>query len=373
MLTGILACGPPQPLLVGALIPESGAASSYGRSIRRGMELALEEINANGGVLGGRELTIEFHDTGTDPVTAEIAAREMMDRGIQIVIGAGASPVSLHLVPLFNKRNVLLVSPSSSSPRLTKEGGDWFFRIYPSDVGEAFRMATFCRENVISRVAVVSVMDSFGEGAADEFVKKYEASTRDVVYRKDFEGSLTDESAQRIVAEMKKSNPEAVYIAAYVDDTATLLRAIDRARLKVARLGTSAITKELVEMAGSAADGIVFPTPSFDPTTSKDPTLKAFVEAYRNKFGEDPDLFSLKGHEVTNVVAQAIDVARLPNSKNIRDALLTSEFRVVSGTIQFNLSGDVTQPLKIYAINNGQIVDYDTYREAMVSKSILAR
>jgi branched-chain amino acid transport system substrate-binding protein len=337
------------------------------------MELAADQVNARGGVLGGRMLQIEFRDTGTHPPTAEVAARELLDMKVPVVIGAGASPVTLQLAPLFNREQVVLMSPSSSSPKLTTEGGDWFFRVYPSDVIEAYRMASFCRDNVIARVAVISVKDTFGEGATDEFVRKYEAATREVVYRKQYTGRLDEQAARKIVDEMAQGKPEAVYIAAYIDDMAVLLEAIDRKGLKVVRLGTSAVTRELIEKAGDAAEGLVFPSPEFDPSASSNPDVARFVQAYKQKWGEAPDTFSVKGYDAVSVIAQAMDIARLPQPKNIRDALLTSEFDGVSGSIQFNLRGDVTETPRLYVVYQGDIVEYDQYRDAEVSKTILAR
>ncbi len=367
----LVACGPPRPITIGGLIPETGPAGAYGEAIREGMDLALEEVNANGGVLGGAELKIEYRDTGTNPEKAQVGAIELLDLGVPAVIGPVASNVALRIAPLFNKKEVVLLSPAASSPRLTKEGGDWFFRVYPSDNVEAHTMADFCRKLAITRVAIIAVDDVFGKGIADVFQEHYEAPTRQVVYRKDFKGALTPEAAQAIVREMRRAKAEAVYIAAYQDDMKVLLQAMHDLKCKVARLGTSAVTEQMIQQLGEAAEGLVFPRPAFDPNAD-DPKMQAFARAFRTKYHRQPDIYAAHGYDAVRVIARAIDQAGIATPKEIRGQLLTATFEGVTGRLKFNLNGDVVKVPKIYAVLNGEIVPYEEYRNAKVGKSVLA-
>ncbi|UCF68608.1 MAG: penicillin-binding protein activator [Acidobacteriota bacterium] len=368
----MISCGPPAPLVIGGLIPETGTAAVYGRPIRKGMDLAVEELNAGGGILGGRSLLVDYHDTGTQGEIAEREAIDLLDSGVAAVIGPAASSVALHLVPLFKQRQIVLLSPAASSPELTSEGGDWFFRVYPSDVGEGIRMANFCRDMVLSKVAVVAVEDSFGKGVADIFTDRYQAPTRRVVYREDFSGRLTSAKAREIARELARSEAEAVYIAAYVDDMADLLKAIDAAKLNIARLATSAVTKQLVAKTGEAAEGLVFPRPAFE-LDNPAPQFQQFLSSYHAKYDEEPDTFAVHGYDAVKVLALAIDKAGAPRPAEIRKELLNLDYDGASGHINFDLNGDVVQHPRLYAIYHGEIVSYERFREAMVGKSILAR
>ena len=367
----LVACGPPRPITVGGLIAETGPAGAYGQAIRQGMDLALEEVNAGGGVLGGAELKIDYRDTATNPDTAQVGAIELLDEGVPAVIGPVASNVALRIAPLFNKKEIVLLSPAASSPRLTKEGGDWFFRVYPSDNVEAHAMAEFCRKLAITRVAIVAVDDVFGKGIADVFQDHYQAPTRLVVYRKDFGGALTPDAARAIVREMRKAKAEAVYIAAYQDDMKVLLQAMHDMKCKVARLGTSAVTEQMIAALGEAAEGLVFPRPAFDPD-APDPKMQAFAQAFRTKYHRQPDIYAAHGYDAVKVLAEAIDKAGIATAKEIRAQLLTQTFVGVTGRLKFNLNGDVVKVPKIYAVLNGEIVPYEEYRNAKVGKSILA-
>ena len=367
----LVACGPPKPITIGGLVPETGPAAAYGRLIRQGMDLALEEVNANGGVLGGAELRIEYRDTGTNPEKAQVGAIELLDMGVPAVIGPVASNVALRIAPLFNKKEVVLLSPAASSPRLTKEGGDWFFRVYPSDNVEAHTMADFCRKLAITRVAIIAVDDVFGKGIADVFQEHYEAATRQIVYRKDFQGALTPDEAKRIVREMRKAKAEAVYIAAYEGDMKVLLQAMHDLKCKVARLGTSAVTEQMIQELGEAAEGLVFPRPAFDPNAD-DPKMQAFAQAFRTKYHRQPDSYAAHGYDAVKVIATAIDQAGIATAKEIRGQLLVATFEGVTGRLKFNLDGDVVKVPKIYAVLNGEIVPYEEYRNAKVGKSVLA-
>ncbi len=367
----LVACGPPKPITVGGLVPETGPAAAYGEVIREGMDLALEEINANGGVLGGAELKIEYRDTGTNPEKAQVGAIELLDMGVPAVIGPVASNVALRIAPLFNKKEIVLLSPAASSPRLTREGGDWFFRVYPSDNVEAHAMADFCRKLAITRVAIIAVDDVFGKGIADVFQEHYEAPTRQVVYRKDFSGALAPDEAKRIVREMRKAKAEAVYIAAYQGDMKVLLQAMHDLKCKVARLGTSAVTEQMIKALGEAAEGLVFPRPAFDPNAD-DPKMQAFARAFRTRYHRQPDIYAAHGYDAVKVIAKAIDGAGIATAKEIRGQLLTATFEGVTGRMKFNLNGDVVKVPRIYAVLNGEIVPYEEYRNAKVGKSVLA-
>ncbi len=367
----LVACGPPRPVTIGGLIPETGPAGAYGEAIREGMDLAVEEVNGKGGVLGGAQLRIEYRDTGTNPEKAQVGAIELLDMGVPAVIGPVASNVALRIAPLFNKKEVVLLSPAASSPRLTKEGGDWFFRVYPSDNVEAHTMADFCRKLAITRVAIVAVDDVFGQGIADVFQQNYEAPTRQVVYRENFKGALAPAEAQKIVREMRRAKAEAVYIAAYQDDMKVLLQAMHDLKCRVARLGTSAVTERMIRALGEAAEGLVFPRPAFDPNAD-DPKMQAFARAFRTKYHRQPDIYAAHGYDAVRVIARAIDQAGIATAKEIRAQLLTSTFDGVTGRMKFNLNGDVVKVPKIYAVLNGEVVPYEEYRNAKVGKSILA-
>jgi branched-chain amino acid transport system substrate-binding protein len=381
LLAGLVSCGEPEPLVIGALVPETGSASTYAESMRHGIELAVEQVNAGGpgqapaaegGVLGGRPVVVEFRDTGTSPETGAAALIDLVEtHKLWGVVGPISSSVALRIAPIAADAEVPLVSPAASAPRLTEEGGPWFFRNYPSDLVEGGAMAEFARQLALSSVAIVAVDDVFGEGISEVFVERYEAPTRQVVLHEMFEADLTDEAALELAREVADADAEAVYIAAYQGDVAQILMALDEIDTKVARLGTSAVTREIVELAGESADGLVFPQAAFQPEDANTEQARAFVAAYQERYGGLPDNYAAHAYDATRVLLKAVDNARI--RKEVLGALRTIAWNGATGRIDFDLNGDVVQPSRMYAVLAGEVVPYEEFRDAMVGRSILAR
>jgi len=369
-VAGLLAgCGEPEPIKIGVLVPDTGPASSYGKSIRQGIELAVEEINAERPA--GPKIVTVYKDTGTNVETAKIAFHELVEtENVWAIIGPVSSSVARGLAPLAAQAQVVLLSPAASSPALTSEGGEYFFRNYPSDVVEGYTMAEFCRKLALASVAVVAADDLFGQGIATIFEEKYAAPTRKIVLREYFSSPLDEKRAMEIARKVAASKAEAVYIAAYQPDVAALLLAFDKLGTKIPRLATSAVTAEIVNLAGKAAEHLVFPQTAFDPHADN-PRVRAFVDAYKAKYGEEPDNFAAHAYDAAKVLVAAIERAQI--RKNLKGELWNIRYEGVTGNIDFDLNGDVVQAPRLYAVFNGAVVPYSEFREAMVGRSILAR
>ena len=369
VLVGLLsACGEPKPITIGALIPETGPAASYGRTIHQGIEIAIEDINAAGGVAGGHKLLVEYRDTHTSAPQAKVGLQELVDLGVPAIIGPGTSSVALSLVPDINRTKVLLVSPSASSPRLSSEGGEWFYRVYPSDIVEGFRMANFCRDMFWTKIAIIASDDPFGRGIADVFTKKYEAGVREIVLRENFK-TLDDAKVDELIKKIQKVRPDAVYLAAYVDDVAILLKKFQGLRNRPPLLGTSAVTREIVKKAGQAAEGFVFPQVYFD-CESTDPDTCSFVDKYRKRYQEDPDTFAAHAYDAVRVVAAAMNQTPVINSSALTGELARIAYKGVTGNIQFDQNGDVVRAPSLFAVLGGEIVPFEKFKEARLGQEI---
>ncbi len=371
---GLTGCGESGPFKIGALIPEEGAVAGYGASIRRGMDLAVEELNApgGGGILGGRSIELLYRDSSTIEM-AQVGVQELIaEHHVPAIIGAVASTVTLSVAPLVNEHEVVLLSPTSSSPVLSREGGDWFFRIYPSDIVEGQSMASFCVKNAITRVAIVAVEGPFGAEIADVFTKRYKAGSRRIVIREDFKESISKDDALAIAQRIKAKKPEVIYIAAYSADVVKILKALDEVGCKGGRLATSAVTPETIAKAGESAEGLVFPQISFD-LDSEDAGVQSFIKDYRTKYGMDPDIYAAHGYDVVRVLVEAVTVAQLPTAQKIRGALLNIDYQGVTGNINFNGIGDVVKQPRLLAVLGGEVMDFADYEKAMVGKSVISR
>jgi branched-chain amino acid transport system substrate-binding protein len=356
-----LAAGCGKPARIGAIVSRSGAAASYGERVARGFDLAVEQINAAGGV-NGRKIELVYRDDSTNAEMGLAALRELVERErVPVVLGAVSSNVTLRLAPYCEKHRVVLISPSASTPLLT-EAGEYVFRTYPSDVLEGASMADFARDLGLDRVAVLAVDNDYGEGLARVFSERLRASGGNVVATLTFpEGNAS--AIADAVAALPGLAPRGLYIPAYVDDLATALTRLRETTLRPIVLGTSSAAPELIRAAGPAAENLVFPLPSFDPTADS-PGARAFAAAFSARFAVEPDVYAAHAYDAVRVLAEAADKAGSWDADAIRAALLRiDDYEGATGRLAFDRKGDVVQYPRLFVVRGGQFVAYDRFVE----------
>ncbi len=350
------ACGPTNEVRIGGLVSETGAAASYGRQIKQGMDLAVEEIDSGGGAFRGSKLVIDYRDDASDPRKARAAAIDLIERSkVHALVGAVPSEVALAVLPVLRDREIVLVSPSASSPQLTAEGGGWFFRVYPSDVAEAQIIAKACREADLRSAAVLADKGVFGQGIAENFTNEFQQGGRHVVYREDFATPLPHERGKELARKVAGASADAVYLAGYIDDVATLLRSLQSEGFKGARFATSAVTADVVRLAGAASEGLAFPQAASAPSEN-DARAKGFVAAFRKKYHQSPGIYAAYGYDAVRVLAAALNETRVAAPDEIRSALAGTHFEGVTGTIDFDERGDVRREPDLYIVARGDLV-----------------
>jgi branched-chain amino acid transport system substrate-binding protein len=358
---GLLASGCSKDVKVGAVISETGSLSTYGEEVRNGIDLALEEINAAGGV-GGGTIAVVYRDDATNEdrgrqVTEELISQE----SVRIIIGAISSPVTLAIAPICEQKRVVLLSPSSSAPKIS-EAGDYIYRNYPSDIVEGTSMAKFAKDLGLERVVIFALDNEFGEGLAHVFTQQYESRFRQVVATYRFEDGDTA-SFSEMVEEAKALEPDGIYIVAYVHDTAELLVALDAAEVKTVTMATASVTQELVRAAGPSAENLVYPQGEFD-VDSREPAVASFVEAYRAKYGADPDIYAAHGYDALKLIAEAIRIGESQHPDNVRMGLRGIKgYEGAAGRTVFDENGDVVRYPSIFIIRDGRPVAYDQFVE----------
>lgn len=362
----LAACGGRPPVAVGAIISETGQTAEYGKQIRRGMDLAVEQVTASGGVMGGRPFQMIFLDDGSDPKKALEAAKQLVEKDqVRALIGGVSSSVALGLTGFANSKGIVLLSPSASSPDLTFSGGEFFFRVHPSDMVEGQAMADLARKLGFQTAAIVAANDAFGQGIADVFEGHFESPNDRIVLRENYTGPLTAELADAIAAKIADARPEVTYLAAYDFDVATLLEAMNRAGLRSARFTTSAVKQDIIEMAGEAAERLAFPHPSFD-LEAGDETVAKFVEAYTKKYNSLPTIYAAYGYDAVKVLAAAINRTRIASPGEVMDHLREISYDGVTGSIDFDSRGDVTSTPHFYIVSKGKVEHFTRVDSTML-------
>jgi branched-chain amino acid transport system substrate-binding protein len=346
-------------LRVGGIVSESGAAEPYGTMIKKGMDLAVEEVNASGGV-DGRKMVILYKDDATNTDVGISAAKELIVKErVPVIIGPISSSVSIAVAPICESYRKIMLSPASSTPKLS-DAGIYIFRNYPSDVVEGTFTADFLREQGIEKVVVISVDNEFGNGIKEVFIRQFRSKFREVlkvfIYQ---ENSF--EAFPQIIQEAKDLKPEAVYICGYSNDMAHLLQEVKKQDLHAILYCVSAVNKKVIETAGDAAEGIMFPQPAFD-LESTEPVMATFIRAFRARYGIDPDNFAAHGYDAVKLIAESVAKVKSSHPDDIRSGLMAiNNYEGAAGRTTFDNNGDVVQHPRIFVIHKGKFVQFDSY------------
>jgi branched-chain amino acid transport system substrate-binding protein len=347
---------------IGAIVSRTGAAGEYGEQIARGFDLAVSEINAAGGV-DGRRLELVYRDDSTNPQMGLAAAVELVEKErVAVVLGPVSSTVTLRVAPYCERRRVVIVSPSAGAPEIT-EAGEYVFRTYPSELLEGVSMAEFARDLGLDRVGILAVDNPYGSSLTRVFEGRFQDVGGSIVLVRTFvEGDEASRAAA--VQAMVLAAPRGVYVPAYTADVAAVVSLLRAAGQKPLVLGSSAVTSDLVRLAGSAAENAVIPRASFDPDTS-DPAAMSFVSAYRARYGEPPDVFGAHAYDAVEMLAEAARRAGSWRADELRQALLSIDNHDgASGRMAFDKNGDVVQYPRLFVVRRGQFVPYDRFVEA---------
>jgi branched-chain amino acid transport system substrate-binding protein len=346
---------------VGAVISETGSLSSYGEKVKKGLDLAVEELNAAGGIRGGA-VSIIYKDDATNEDRGRQVALELIEQeDIRIIIGAISSPVTLAVAPICEEKEVILFSPSSSAPGIS-QAGEYIYRNYPSDILEGTSMAKFARDLGLERLAIFALDNEFGAGLKTVFTAQYESKYREVVMACDFEDGKTDKYAEEI-DEIRALDPDGIYIVSYVNDMAEILTLLDGEGIDTVLMGSGSVTDDLIRLAGPAAENLVYPQPSFD-VESRNPAVATFVDSYRAKYDEKPDIYAAHGYDALKLLAVAIESGGSSHPDDIRIGFSSiKNYEGAAGRTAFDENGDVVRYPRMFIIRNGASMPYETFVE----------
>ncbi len=339
----------------GAVLPLTGEAALYGEPVRKGVELAFEELQAREDF--PYELSLEVVDTESDPEKGKALLDQMYDSGALAVVGGVTTAEALQMVAIADEHNQVLISPSASTPQLTGIS-KYFYRVFPSDSREGATMGMFANQKLdIRRVVILAKEDLYAKGVQEVFKSEFEQFGGEVLDLIEFPSVPGDLSG--LVERVVTLKPDAVYLAAYASDVAQMITGLRELGYSGTIFTTSAFAApDIIEQVGEPANGVFLTQASFD-TDSEDPQVQAFVNAFREKYGTDPDLYAAHGYDTMLVLAQALKQGGDIKSEFWKSIRSIRDFTGATGTIQFDERGDVQKFPRVYVVSNGALVDYE--------------
>ena len=224
-------------------------------------------------------------------------------------------------------------------------------------------MADFARQVGVRRVAIFALDNEFGSGLTEVFTRRFESKSRMVV--KTFRIDEEDVSNYaEMIEELKELEPQAIYLVAYVKVLSELVSQIRAAGIDCLVMGSGSVTDQLTELAGDAAELLVYPQPSFDPD-SDEPAVAEFVAAFRAKYNKEPDIYAAHGYDALKLLVESIRTTGSTFPDDIRRGLHgLDNYMGAAGRTQFDERGDVVRYPKIFVIHEGKSVSLDQFEAA---------
>ena len=347
-------------ILVGEFASLTGKEATFGISSHEGTELAVEELNAAGGVLG-KKIKLATEDNQSKPGESANAVNKLIAKdGAVAILGEVASSRSLEAAPICQKEGIPQISPSSTNPKVT-ETGDYIFRVCFIDPFQGTVMANFAKKTLkAQKIAIFTdVKSDYSKGLAKFFKEAFVAAGGQIVAELDFNGGDKDFKGQ--LTSIKGAGPEGVFVPGYYTDAALICIQAKEVGLTVPIFGGDGWESEkLTEIGKEAVEGTYFST-HYSPDAGG-PKGAAFVAAYKKRFnGKLPDAMAALGYDSAMILADAMKRAGGVEGAKIRDALAaTKDYDAVTGKITINGKRDAEKSAVILQVKGGKFAYVET-------------
>ena len=341
---------------IGALGPYTGDTAMYGVAAKNGIELAAEQINANGGI-NGKNVEVVSYDTKGDSTEAVNAYNRLRDQdGVVAIVGSVLTGESMAIKEMAHDDNMPILTPTSTAADVT-EGAPNSFRVcyldeYQGNAGANFAVST---ENgglgAKTAAMLVNSGSAYSQGLADAFKATFEAKGGKVVGSESYADKDKDFSAQ--LTKIKELNPEVVYIPDYYNVAGPIMQKAKEMGITSKFVGGDGWDSVQVDYA-DAAQGQYFA--NHYAADSPKEAVQNFIKSYKDKYSEAANSFAALGYDGMNVMAEAIKNAGSTDSQAIVDALQKIDFDGVTGHFTFDEEGNPKgKDITIIQVDNGEL------------------
>jgi branched-chain amino acid transport system substrate-binding protein len=340
-------------ILIGEVFSLTGGQATFGVSSRNGIEMAIKEANAAGGVKGKKLETRVYDDQGKPEEAANAATRLVNQDHVTLILGEVKSSNSIAMAKVVQPARIPMVTPTSTNPKVT-EVGDYIFRVCFIDPFQGFAMAKFARENLkLNKVAVLRDLNSdYSTGLTDVFTRKFTEMGGKIVAVETFNSNDSDFRAQ--LTAIKRAAPDGLYVPGYYSEVGVIAKQAKELGLACPIMGGDGWDSEkLFELGGSSVEGHYFSNhySSDDPA----PRVQKFVAAYKAAYGDVPDALATLAYDAAGVAIAAMKRAPDLSPKAIRDAIAqTKDFPGVAGNITLDADRNAVKPLVILKVGKGK-------------------
>ncbi len=330
--------------------PMTGQYASFGQQMKAGAEQAVADINAAGGI-NGEKLVLTVGDDACDPKQAVAVANQMVSKGVVFMAGHFCSGSSIPASKVYEEEGIIQISPASTNPKLTDEGGPNVYRVCGRDdqqglVAGALLAGEFKGKNV----AILHDKTAYGKGLADQTKMAMEKMGGKSAMYEAYTAGEKDYTA--LVSKMKQASIDVAYVGGYHTEAGLIVRQMRDQGMKTQLVsGDALVTDEYWSITGAAGEGTLM---TFSPDPRKNPGVEGLVKKFRdNKI--EPEGYVLYTYAADQAWAQAASTAKSTDPDAVMKALNAGKFETVLGDLAFDNKGDVKLPGYVwYEWKNGK-------------------
>jgi branched-chain amino acid transport system substrate-binding protein len=320
--------------------PMTGGSAAFGAQLRQGVEQAVADINAQGGILG-QKIELFIGDDRADPREGVSAANKFVADGVKFVVGHFNSGVTIPASDVYQENGILMITPAATNPKVTERTKWNVFRVCGRDDQQGALAGKIIAERFKGkRVAIVHDKTTYGQGLADETRRAMaKAGLKDVMY----EGvNKDDKDFNALISKIRQARADLVFFGGLYDAGGLIVRQMRAQGVKAPLMGGDGITDdEFASIAGPGAEGTLM---TFSPDPRTNPANKAILDLYRSKRMFEPQAYTLYSYAAVQIFKQAAEKANSLDPKKVAEVMRSGMvFNTVLGELTFDKKGDVSE------------------------------
>jgi branched-chain amino acid transport system substrate-binding protein len=344
----------PGDIPVGFFGALTGAEASFGAATLQGVTLAVDEINASGGVLGRRIKLVTEDTQGRPEEAASVVTKLITSNGVVALIGENSSSQSIAAAPIAQQNKVVMISPSSTNPRVTQTG-DYIFRVCFTDPYQGKALAAFVRKNLnVTDVAILlDKKNDYSVGLAEFFTKEFTALGGKIVGNQSYSGGDTEFRPQ--LTTIRATKPQVLFIPGFYTDAGQIAIQARDIGINVPLVGGDGWdSPTVIQIGGKSVENSYFSDHYF--VGESRPLVERFVGEIRKRHGKTPETNAALGYDAVRLWAEAVKRAGSLDPKAVRDQVAaTQNYDGVSGMISMGPTRDPIKPVAIIRIADGKM------------------
>jgi len=355
-----------QIVKIGHVAPISGPSAHLGKDMENAARMAIDELAAKGYAINGQKVTLQLvaEDDGADPKQGTAVAQKLVDAHVNGVIGHLNSGTSIPASKIYHDAGIVQISPATTSPKYTRQNFPGAFRVVASDAKLGSTLSKYAIETLqVKNIAVIDDRTTYGQGVADEFVKGAKKPGVKVVGREFTSATATDYTA--ILTSIKAKKPDLIFFGGMDSVAGPMLKQIKALGIPALFMGGDGMcTDALGRLAGAGlGESRVFCAEAGGVKGPQEKVLEDFRARYKKKFNMDVQLYAPYVYDSVMVMATAMQTAKSADPAKYLPVLKAIKYEGVTGTIQFDASGDIKDgALTLFTYKGGKRTRLDVIR-----------